>query len=118
MKTIFKTIGILILILFISVIGAFGKLLGKSISNNLGNSQNINNQLISKTGQTQAHQRAHVNSCISAGSSKEYCNCTFDQIKEVYSPKDIIDIAKYFKNNSKFPDDFIKLVSECNALKK
>jgi hypothetical protein len=76
-----------------------------------------NVEIISSTGFRKAHEINYVYGCIKAGSSEQYCQCSFDNFKELYKPEELAELQDNFRKTGKLDDRMDQVRKACSHLK-
>jgi hypothetical protein len=96
------------------IAGVYGQSIGNEISRTLfGNSTKV----ISKTGLTQANREGHMKGCLATGANEQYCSCTFEQTKDLYSAADLQHLAKEVKTGAPIPEGMTNAMAACSQLR-
>jgi hypothetical protein len=105
----------LAVIVFSSLFGVIGKEAMNAILPTP--SPNSDAEIVSSTGFRKIHERNYLEGCIKAGSSEEYCDCSFNNFKEAYTPKELTVMAEKFKTTGELDERMIKVRESCQHLK-
>lgn len=96
--------------------GIYGKEIGSGVSKYIGITKN-NSEAVSKTGLSVVHKEVYIKSCIASGANKSYCDCTFDEIKDLYSPNDFERLKREYDSTGRVDQGMIEAATTCAYLK-
>lgn len=111
------TITLFLVIVFSSLFGVIGK---EAITEILpAPSPNSDAEIVSSTGTgfRKIHERNYIEGCTKAGSSKEYCDCSFSQFKEAYTPEELAQLAEEFKSTGKLDERMVRVRQVCGNVR-
>lgn len=94
------TVGFFVLV----VASTLGEEAGKAVFKSGSSSdEEMYGRIVSDTGLTETHRESFVKSCMLEGSNHEYCSCTFDQIKNQYTPDSLKLAAEETQKTGQIP---------------
>lgn len=104
------------IIFVILLASTIGKEIGREASKNIEIS-NDSPGVISNTGLTAAHRDSHIKGCVASGATVAYCTCTFNEIKNIYTPDDLKRLKNDYEKTGKLDQGMENAATVCSHLR-